>query len=543
MIHFPTPLPDELLYSVFARYHDNSGNESSRKTLRDLFLSSKMAAITGYSGHLYTLHTLIPGKAIPVSYLLEHHTLIPYYRPFISEYRFDQILHNLVHTNCKSIYMWMGLPPSGVKMPQFLRYCNQCVPTDRLNFGLAYWHRVHQMAGVSVCPEHQCYLLESLILYAQKEKKHMFISLEVILPAIIPAALQGMDMEINLAQKAVDLLNSNYDPLNLNVIREQYFYKLQNLGFLTAGGNIKFRELVPRFNSFYGTTVLEEFGCVLDKRSQDTWLHKMLRKPRHSTHPLRHLLVQYFLDVDLKDINANNQNHNAKAFGQGPWPCLNKASTHFEEKVIKSVRVTRCSSTAKPVGTFQCSCGFVYSRRGPDIVEMDMYRIGRIKQFGAEWMRKLNELSLNSELSLREKARKLGVDPGTVKKYLRNSKSVEMVYHPSTEYRRRKPKRQRKRFNDSAHRRGYKRVDWEKRDVQLAEAIERTANYLKSKQSRRISRSEITRQLHCSTMIHTKREKLPLSRAKLELVVETTKQHHERIRMSSKIKRTAEDVV
>ncbi|NUU74304.1 TnsD family Tn7-like transposition protein [Paenibacillus xylanilyticus] len=528
MINFPTPFFDELLYSVLARYHHSSGNESGKKTLRDLFSSSNVAAITAYSGHLYRLYTLIPGKAIPISYILEHHTLIPYYRPFIPKYRFEKILHNLVHTNCQSIYMWMGLPPSGVKMPRFLRYCIQCVRTDRLKSGLAYWHRSHQLAGVSVCPEHQCYLLESPILYAQKEKKHMFIPLEAILSASFPASLQGIDKEINIAQKAVDLLNSNYDSLNLNAIREQYFDKLQSLGFLTPGGKIKFRELIPRFNSFYGTTLLEEFGCVVDKRSEDTWLHKILRKPRHSAHPLRHLLVQYFLNLDLKSIAVNNQKHNTTAFGHGPWPCLNKASAHFQEKVIKSVRVTRCSSTAKPVGTFQCSCGFIYSRRGPDQTETDIYRVGRIKQLGAEWMKKLNELSLNPALSLREKARRLGVDPGTVKKYLNYSESAKDCSSTNRSIRH-KLKRQRQNYSDK--RVPYQRVDWKRRDEILAQNIEKTATTLKSNYKRRISRSIILQKLHCTTMIHTKQEKLPLSRAKLERVVETTEQYHERKRL------------
>ncbi|ODB55051.1 hypothetical protein A7311_20665 [Paenibacillus polymyxa] len=536
MINFPTPLPDEVLYSVFARYHVNSGNESSRKTLRDLFSTSNDSAVTAYSGHLYALHTRIPGKAIPVSYLLEHHTLIPYYRPFILENRYNRILQSLVHTNCQSIYMWMGLPASGVESPLFLRYCNQCVSIDRLKFGIAYWHRSHQLTGAFVCPEHQCYLLESPILYAQKGKKHEFIPLESILQDIVPLALQGSDKEITIAQKAVDLLKNNYGSLDMEATRKYYLYRLQYMGFLTAAGNIKFRDLVPQFNSFYSTTMLEDLGCKLNKGSQDTWLHKMLRKPRHSTHPLRHLLVQYFLNVDMKDLEGKNQYIKANAFGQGPWPCLNKAATHFRNKVITSVIVSRCSTTAKPVGTFQCSCGFIYSRRGPDQTETDMYRIGRIKQLGAEWMDKLNELSSNPALSLREKARRLGVDPGTVKKYSNCSELGQATSYPNTKHQcaRRKPIR--KRINRDDYKVPYKRVDWGKRDEQLLQAIERIVTLLKTTHTRRISRSEITRKLHCTTMIYTKRQKLPQSRAKLEQVVETTEQYHERMRIMREIK-------
>ncbi|MFS0873629.1 TnsD family Tn7-like transposition protein [Paenibacillus xylanilyticus] len=526
MINFPTPLPDELLYSIFARYHVNSGNENNRKTLLDLFSNSNVSATTAYSGYLHTLNTHIPGRAIPIVYLLEHHTLIPYYRPFIQEARFNRIFYTLVHSNCQPIYMWLGLPPSGVERPLFLRYCGQCVSADRLKVGVAYWHRSHQLTGVSVCVEHQCYLLDSSIHYAQKGKKHEFIPLESILPENIPLPLEGSNKEVDIAQRSIDLLTMTYEPLGLEAVRKYYLYKLQDMGFLTAGGNIRFMDLIPQFNSFYGSTFLITLGSTLDIGSQCTWLHKMLRKPRHATHPLRHVLMQYFLDMSMRDIVERDQYNKVNAFGIGPWPCLNKAASHFGSRVIESVRVTRCSDTSKPVGTFQCNCGFIYSRRGPDQSETDIFRVGRIKQLGAEWMEKLNELSLNPALSLREKARRLGVDPGTVKKYLNYSESAKDCSSINRSIRH-KPKRQRKNYGDK--RVPYQRVDWKKRDETLAQNIEKTATTLKTKYNRRISRSIIVQKLHCTTMIHTKREKLPLSRAKLEQVIETTEQYHERV--------------
>ena len=69
-----------------------------------------------------------------------------------------------------------------------------------------------------------------------------------------------------------------------------------------------------------------------------------------------------------------------------------------------------------PVGTFSCTCGFVYTRSGPDESEDARYRFGRIKRFGQVWEEKLKEL-LDQKLSLRETARLLGVDLITVKKY------------------------------------------------------------------------------------------------------------------------------
>lgn len=101
-------------------------------------------------------------------------------------------------------------------------------------------------------------------------------------------------------------------------------------------------------------------------------------------------------------------------FGLGSWPCLNKAANHYRDPVFDECVLTRCSSTKLPVGTFSCSCGFVYSRRGPDKNEIDKFRIGRIKSFGPVWHSKLKVLN-EGTISLRKKAAILGVNPMTVK--------------------------------------------------------------------------------------------------------------------------------
>lgn len=83
--------------------------------------------------------------------------------------------------------------------------------------------------------------------------------------------------------------------------------------------------------------------------------------------------------------------------------------------VLNDLVITRCSDTKKPVGTFRCECGFVYSRRGPDRYEEDQFKIGRIKEFGQVWEEKLMSL-INEGRRLRSIARELKCDPMTVKR-------------------------------------------------------------------------------------------------------------------------------
>ena len=129
----------------------------------------------------------------------------------------------------------------------------------------------------------------------------------------------------------------------------------------------------------------------------------------------------YFLELDV-DVFVN-QKDNVGPFGTGPWPCLNKVAKHYRELVIPSVEVTRDFKSTDPIGTFICSCGFVYARKGPDLSLEDRLRIGRVKVFGEVWKSKLKQL-FSRKLSTRAIARELGVDSKTVKRYLEGHEVV-----------------------------------------------------------------------------------------------------------------------
>lgn len=132
----------------------------------------------------------------------------------------------------------------------------------------------------------------------------------------------------------------------------------------------------------------------------------------------------------LKDFYYGN--HIYSPFGKGPWPCLNPAHSYYRKKVIRKVKVTTCSTTKGPVGIFSCSCGFEYSRSGPDKDESDQFRRNIIINFGPIWKEKLVELS-SQELSTRKVALKLGVDSKTVKSQLmliNTEKTQEKVVNP-----------------------------------------------------------------------------------------------------------------
>ncbi|MDC3424331.1 TnsD family Tn7-like transposition protein [Aquibacillus sp. 3ASR75-11] len=144
--------------------------------------------------------------------------------------------------------------------------------------------------------------------------------------------------------------------------------------------------------------------------------HTLFIKLNSKATPIRHLLFISFLGEKV-DSFYQFASESYQPFGKGPYLCLNAAAEHYFNPVIPTVKVTICTDTRRPVGTFTCSCGFSYSRRGPDQTEEDPYRIGRIKQFGPVWQDKLSYLLHVEKLSYYAAAKHLKVDIGTVKKY------------------------------------------------------------------------------------------------------------------------------
>ncbi|MCD8502295.1 MAG: hypothetical protein LRY71_12315 [Bacillaceae bacterium] len=151
----------------------------------------------------------------------------------------------------------------------------------------------------------------------------------------------------------------------------------------------------------------------------------MTRNLKRHVHPFRHLLMLYFLEQDVDSFLQVEAD--TGPFGTGPWPCLNKAANHYNGFVIPEVNVTKDFKSKAPIGTFGCSCGFIYSRKGPDRLSEDKYRIGRIKAFGDVWKAKLHELAAEGTYSTRALAKMLGVDSKTVKKYLSSEIKIKRL--------------------------------------------------------------------------------------------------------------------
>ncbi len=309
---------------------------------------------------------------------------------------------------------------SSVRMSKYLRFCPACFREEQEKYGEAYWHRLHQLPGVIICPTHLTLLQDSSVA-VRAANKHEFVaaSEDCCVPKLRQLTYQSNTFKqlVGLAQDVEWLLNNAVTPEDTASLLGRYKSLLIDGRLATMTGRIRQVELIRRFSSFFGNELLKLLDSDVSHESESNWLSNIVRKHRKSFHPLRHLLLMRFLKHPVTSFFALETHF--KPFGIGPWRCFNGAARHYLQLVITQVQVTWSHDSKKALGTFGCSCGFSYSTTDPHLPTAMQFKFGKVKTFGKLWEHKLRWLVEVRKFGLRETARRLRVDPITVKRHAR----------------------------------------------------------------------------------------------------------------------------
>ncbi|MGO4350130.1 TnsD family Tn7-like transposition protein [Paenibacillus sp. MCAF9] len=516
LAHFPTLFEDELLYSGIARYHLNSGNRTQRQTIEDLFGDRLVCATVDLPSHLEGLARRLHNR-YSVDQLVQNHTLFPYYSYYLNNDKCTQVKSLMTQgTFTGVVHASLGLLAGRIKSPTHIKYCPVCFKEESVKCE-PYWHRSHQLPGVVLCEIHKVPLLKSNIIYSTRDHKFAFIPISQIGEEQYrniktdPAWEEHLQL---IAEQSAQILNSS-SKQNIPTYKISFHEK----GYQTIGNRIRIDKLIRDFREFFTDELLNYLHCDIDPTGNDTWLHKLVRGNVEITQPLRHILLGRFLGQSIEMVSSSKQIH---PFGEGPWPCLNKVADHYKTYVIEKCVITRCSKTSLPVGTFVCSCGFVYSRRGPDKCLDDKYKVGRIKSFGSIWYEKLKVLNSSSQ-SLRAKAGILGVDPNTVKK------QSELFQKPTEKKKLigRAPVILKKEIRHRTQDYSAMRVNWGQRDEILSVEVGKVIQLIRTLDDpMRITVSSIARYITVSELsfkiLKESLEKLPKTKELINAAVELT---------------------
>jgi len=278
----PSCLPDELLISRMIRFVTLYGWTGLHQIYHILGSGRKSIHPTMTSG----LNSLAFSPQDSAQKLLFQQTLAPVYMYFLSGHS-TAIQKAMLSGNSSGALRACQFPVSGSGSSIVLKSCPLCAARDICQYGVAYWHRIHQIPGVSVCPDHAVILN----IFRLSERQRLIPG---FLPDIRTRYSESSGINSQYAQYCRDVLylasdcRLCTDPVTL------YKRRLQTIGYMTDGGRIRHRYLM---NAFYHDMLFSKYSQVhlLPSGSEDyEYLYHLLNSA-FCVHPVRHLLFSFWL--------------------------------------------------------------------------------------------------------------------------------------------------------------------------------------------------------------------------------------------------------
>jgi hypothetical protein len=581
--NFADPFPDETLHSLCSRLFDRTRMSNSKVLINELFGSTSAASIVDLPCRLNHFVAVLPfGHCYTVDILLNNHTLLPFYSAFLPVQRVEQLKQDMAGNNGLKAQMRCGGTSSSIRAYSWLRFCPTCTKDDKAQYGSFYWHRLHQVSGVEVCPVHKVFLENSSFKARERRIRYELISAK---KAIQPTPARLTDSSnpshqtlLKIAQDVDWLLSHpNFVP-GLESIRDRYIKLLIERGLATYTGQVHIQKLTQALNDYYSPELLKLLQCEIKEGDNNAWFLRLVRSPKHSCHPLYHLLFIQFLEYTVEEFFQLSSELNP--FGDGPWPCLNPVCPHFRQLCIQTFELKRDKTHGgRQTATFSCECGFVYSRMGPDTSSHDLFKVGKIKERGKIWKAALEKLWNDPTVTLMEMAKRLGADSQSVKYHAARlnlsyprpgptARQIQKTVAPALESKEVEPaKLAEYRYEwlevlqnnpgagrselSEQHRRVHSwlsfydrewlydhlpplksrppvlaQIDWQQRDTEISIAVRHAAEQLRNKPGKpeRLTKTAIASNSGYLALIQKQLNKLPLTSETLIEVIETTEE-------------------
>ena len=415
--HFPSFYPDEILYSAIARLARRCRLQSDAGAMdKTLYGSRNKHLGFGFPAGINHLLALIPpDHGLTADLIIDNHTFLPFYEPFLPLENAEELRAGMRNQG------QTALPTRGLGISKnfddtrYLRFCPSCRDADRIRFKETYWRRLHQIALVKVCPEHQVFLQDSILDRRSMMMRRDYVCADAVCLSqqIVPIDLDNKSHSfcVWMAEQVKWLLNYNNTDVGLKELKQCYRDLLRKRGLATFSGKIDVHKLRDQFCSFYGHKLLEEMNSSLSTNTKEFWLKQWTRNFHRYQSPQRHLMLIKLMGMSVERCFALIEQREDEE--KGPWLCLNPFSPCRNKPTIHSYRLQQ----RQPKAIFRCpECEYEYSRRFP-LSSQDQVTPAYIRNRGLVWVQHLLGLWMNPALNSEEISRQMGVTQPTIIKY------------------------------------------------------------------------------------------------------------------------------
>lgn len=311
---FPTAFPDETLHSVLSRYARLCGGHSRKAAFIGNRAAVSFTQNVAFPCRLDDLvESLPPGTDLSVCKIITRHTVLPYYAPFLTD---DQMLHarTSMAGDGKWLMLKLGVNASRLEGASRVRFCPACLNEDLVGVGAAYWHRVHQLPGVLVCPHHGDSLRMVDPSWCSRNSWQLHLPDDAEVQAHshqVTVGLEAFPTLHQIALQSMQLLTLALNPISPIALRACLMQRATEVG-LTRGKSQRLdlcRLAAHMVGVFNALPAAWEYSILRESPADQpaTWVTKLLRRPRHTHHPLKYIVLATALGVDLAHLQCCNE--------------------------------------------------------------------------------------------------------------------------------------------------------------------------------------------------------------------------------------------
>jgi hypothetical protein len=305
---FPAAFPDETLHSVISRYTRLCGVRNCQAAFAGLKSAAAFSQNVAFPSHLGDFVDALPsGTELSVAEVLMRHTLLPYYAPFL---RMSQVEHarTLMTADGKGLMLKLGVNASRIGFASRVRLCPECIAQDQAQRGVAYWHRVHMLPGVLVCPHHGTSLRILDPRWSSRSSRQLNLPNDGNVQAhtvLLDTPLRCMPPLHEIALRSLQVLESEVTALSAEAVRCTLLHRATQLNLASDNHRLHLHMLAEHMTDFFAALPQEwEFSILGEVRAGTpaSWVTKLLRTPITSHHPLKYILLAGALGIDMVSL-------------------------------------------------------------------------------------------------------------------------------------------------------------------------------------------------------------------------------------------------
>lgn len=290
MLVLPKLLPDENLYSLIARISHLNGLRHA-EIARMLLGNANSVTIIGCEVNIRHFSEVTNGLYGSPKEIIENLTVMP-----LLSHLGEPSVAKLKEAAVGEVRPMLSTLVFGRNRGFHWKVCSECRAHDLKTYGIAYWHRTHQIPCNLYCVEHK-QLLERLKIKHVLLHNHLYLPYELaedVTKIGFEESVQGDNICLALSQMAVDAISKSIEPNSVLAIHTAFKLRLIQKGLLTQKQKLLRIKLIEEFNeAFASDESLAALMSQLNVKHPSQFLLGITNE--YASRPFARLILVYWL--------------------------------------------------------------------------------------------------------------------------------------------------------------------------------------------------------------------------------------------------------